>query len=140
MSIAVAVADSKEGREALRAAAEEAREQGTDLVVVNLALGDLDTGALPAGLRHEVVNRMGSADNDPVEVVLDALEERPEVTRLVIGLRRRSPIGKAVLGSTSQRLLLESPVPVLAVKPAPGVTFSGAAPSGRRRRRARPRR
>ena len=116
MSILVAVADSKEGREALRAAAEEARNQGTDLVVVNLGLGDLEPGALPADLRHEVVNRMGGADNDQVEVVLDALEGRPEVTRLVIGLKRRSPLGKAVLGSTSQRLLLESPVPVLAVK------------------------
>jgi hypothetical protein len=116
LSIAVAVADSKEGREALRAATEEARSQGTGLVVVNLALGDLDTSTLPADVSHEVVNRMGSADNDQVEVVLDALEERPDVTRLVIGLKRRSPIGKAVLGSTSQRLLLESPVPVLAVK------------------------
>ena len=116
MSIAVAVADSKEGREALRAAAEEAQSQGTELVIVNLALGDLDAADLPADLRHEVVNRMGGADNDQVEVVLDALEARPDVTRLVIGLKRRSPLGKAVLGSTSQRLLLESPVPVLAVK------------------------
>ncbi|WP_344994490.1 universal stress protein, partial [Tsukamurella soli] len=35
---------------------------------------------------------------------------------LVIGVKRRSPLGKAVLGSVSQRLLLHSPIPVLAVK------------------------
>jgi len=31
-------------------------------------------------------------------------------------MKRRSPIGKALLGSLSQRLLLEADVPVLAVK------------------------
>ncbi len=118
MSILVAVADSKEGQAALAAAAAEAQQLNTDLVVVNLALHALDVSALPTTLEHEVVNRLGSTDADQVDVVLDALEKRPEVTRLVIGLRRRSPIGKAVLGSTSQRLLLESPIPVLAVKTA----------------------
>ncbi len=118
MSILVAVADSKEGQAALTAAAEEAQQLSTDLVVVNLTLRALDVSALPATLDHEIVNRMGSGDADHVDVVLDALESRPEVTRLVIGLRRRSPLGKAVLGSTSQRLLLEAPIPVLAVKTA----------------------
>jgi nucleotide-binding universal stress UspA family protein len=116
VSVLVAVADSKEGRQALVEAAAEARQLGTDLVIVNLTLSTLDTSALPADLEHEVVNRLGSTDVDQVDVVLDALEQRPAVTRMVIGLRRRSPIGKAVLGSISQRLLLESPVPVLAVK------------------------
>ncbi|MBT1191220.1 universal stress protein [Rhodococcoides kroppenstedtii] len=41
----------------------------------------------------------------------------PEVTRLVIGIRKRSRVGKALLGSTSQRLLMLSPVPVLTVRP-----------------------
>lgn len=116
MSVLVAVADSREGRQALLDGADEARRLGVDLVVVNLGLARLDASALPEGLPYEVVDRSGAADADPVETVLAAIEDRPEVTRLVVGVRRRSPIGKAVIGSVAQRLLLESPVPVLSVK------------------------
>jgi nucleotide-binding universal stress UspA family protein len=116
MSVLVAVTDSKEGRQALADGALEAKQLGTDLVVVNLMSRSLDTSALPDDLVHDVVNPHGTDDVDQVDVVLNTLQSRPDVTRLVVGLRRRSPIGKAVLGSIAQRLLLESLVPVLAVK------------------------
>ena len=116
MTVLVAVPDSKEGRHALLAAAEEARLLSTDLLILNLTLGSLDVSALPADVAHEVVDRAGPEDRDPADAVLDEIKERPDIVRLVLGIRRRSPIGKALLGSLSQRLLLESPIPVVAVK------------------------
>ncbi|WP_337061402.1 universal stress protein [Kineococcus sp. G2] len=128
MSVMVAVTDSAEGQNALEAAYAEAKRLGTDLVVVNLRLSALDVSEAPEGLRLEVVDRR--ARRNTAEAVLDALAERSgRVERLVIGVRRRSPVGKAVLGSLSQELLMEADVPILAVKlPRPGK--DGAAADG----------
>jgi nucleotide-binding universal stress UspA family protein len=112
MSIVVAVPDSAEGSHALSAAVAEAELLGTDLVVVNLGLRPLDTSAYG---EVTVVNRSGRGDQDQAEVVLGVISER-KASRLVIGVRRRTPVGKALLGSVSQQLLLRSPVPVLAIK------------------------
>lgn len=90
----------------------------TDLVVLNLGLSKINPTGLPTDIDTTVVERSGPGDHDPADVVLDYLSAHPAVSRLVIGIKRRTPVGKAVFGSVSQRLLLESPVPVLAVKPA----------------------
>jgi hypothetical protein len=34
--------------------------------------------------------------HDPADVVLEYVKEHPEITRLVIGIKRRTPVGKAV--------------------------------------------
>jgi nucleotide-binding universal stress UspA family protein len=115
MSVLVAVPDSPEGIAALAAGVAEADLLNTDLIVVNLALKALDTSSLPTGTQVKVIERAGRSDRDPAEAVLDEIKTH-DVSRLVIGLKRRSPVGKALLGSISQRLLLESPVPVVAVK------------------------
>jgi nucleotide-binding universal stress UspA family protein len=112
MSIIVAVPDSPEGAQALSVAVAEAKLLGTDLVVVNLGLRPLDTSAYS---ELTVLNRSGRGDQDQAAVVLDAIAER-KASRLVIGMKRRTPVGKALIGSLSQQLLLRSPVPVLAVK------------------------
>lgn len=115
MPIIAAVPDSPEGIAALHAGVAEARRLGTDLLVVNLALRPIDIGDLPADVKVEILERKGRDDRDPVDAVLDEIAIRG-AERLVIGVKRRSPVGKAILGSVSQRLLLESPIPVLAVK------------------------
>ena len=116
MSVLVAVTDSPEGLAALEAAANEAATLNVPLTAINLTSADLDTSRLAAGVPVEVVVPSGGSDVDEVEQVLQVLEDSPEVTRLVVGVRKRSPIGKAVLGSIAQRLILESTVPVLSVK------------------------
>jgi nucleotide-binding universal stress UspA family protein len=115
MTVLVAVPDSPEGVAALAAAVAEAELLDTDLVAVNLALKPLDTSTIPSTVKLTVLERHGKSDRDPADAVLADIQER-RAQRLVIGVKRRSPVGKALLGSISQRLLLESPIPVLAVK------------------------
>ncbi|WP_311380638.1 universal stress protein [Arthrobacter sp. ISL-69] len=51
--------------------------------------------------------------------MIDASYEE-DVELIVIGVRRRSPVGKLFLGSTAQRVILEAGCPVTAVKPDVG--------------------
>ena len=68
-----------------------------------------------AGLdvEHEVRQAMGA---DVAEEMLRVVDDtRAQV--LVIGIRHRTPVGKMIMGSVAQQVLLDAPCPVLAVKP-----------------------
>ncbi len=54
--------------------------------------------------------------DDPADDLITAAEESG-ASLIVIGLRRRTPVGKLILGASAQRILLDAPCPVLAVKP-----------------------
>ncbi|RJK96288.1 universal stress protein [Vallicoccus soli] len=130
MTIVVGYVPKAEGRAALRRAAEEARLRRTKLVVLNSHRGGRDLDAeenarseaelarvgeelAAAGVEHEV--RQLVRGLEPAEDLI-AVAEEESADFIVIGLRRRSPVGKLILGSNAQRILLDAPCPVLAVK------------------------
>lgn len=130
MSIIVGYVPTKEGRSALKRAGEEAKLRRTKLVVVNSHRGGRDFNADDAqrfetlleqvkseldaaGIEHEV--RALVRGNEPSEDLIEVAEES-DADFIVIGLRRRSPVGKLILGSNAQKILLDASCPVLAVK------------------------
>ena len=52
---------------------------------------------------------------EPAEDLIVVAEET-SASLIIIGLRTRTPVGKLILGSNAQRILLDAPCPVLAVK------------------------
>ncbi len=114
--IVVGYSSRPEGRAALRRALSEATLRGAGLVVLHGPDDDLDelTADLQgSGLPYEL--KASAPDSDPAEDLLD-LAEGTSAAFIVIGLRRRSPVGKLLLGSNAQRVLLDASCPVLAVK------------------------
>ena len=129
MTVAVAYFDSDRGRAALRYAAEEARFRDQPLVVLRI-IGGVDevTEEDPAVLERVGAELSDYADVswtlrtapegfDTAEALLDLAEE-VDASLLVIGARQRTRVGKLLLGSTVQRVLLEAQLPVLVVKTA----------------------
>jgi nucleotide-binding universal stress UspA family protein len=116
--IVVGYSSKPEGRAALRRAVSEARLRGAALVVVNTS-SEVDTDG---GLASELAASGVSYDIKTPNEMHDSAEElirtaeATDADFIVIGLRRRSPVGKLLLGSNAQRVLLDAACPVLAVK------------------------
>ena len=133
MAVVVGYVPTKEGRAALRRASEESLLRRTKLIVINSNRGGKDFDASEAhrfeaellavqtqldeaGVEHEV--RQLVRGNEPAEDLIEVAEE-VNADFIVIGLRRRTPVGKLILGSNAQRILLDATCPVLAVKAGP---------------------
>ena len=130
MAIVVGYVPTKEGRAALRRAADESLLRKSKLIVINSQRGGRDYDGAEAerfetelsrvqsqldevGIEHEV--RQLVRGNEPAEDLI-AVAEEESADFIVIGLRRRTPVGKLILGSNAQRILLDASCPVLAVK------------------------
>lgn len=119
--IVVGFVRTPEGRAALAAGIEEAKRRGATLVVSHVGSGPDDTDDLKdlrpqleeGGVPFEI--RTDYAGLSPADHLVN-LAESTDAVLVVIGLRRRSAVGKLILGSNAQRILLGAPCPVLTVK------------------------
>jgi nucleotide-binding universal stress UspA family protein len=130
MKIVVGFVKSAPGKAALDRAIEEAQlRQATLVVVHSMEGGDKEGAEEVLAYREElekVEQRLRDLDvpneihefvrgQTPSEDLIQcARDEKADL--IVIGLRRRSPVGKLLLGSNAQEILLDAECPVLAVK------------------------
>jgi nucleotide-binding universal stress UspA family protein len=129
-SVVVGWIQTPEGRAAVDAAVEETRRRSGRLVVVHSARGGRDEepsavvdlrdalDELKARLIDEgldVTVRDLVRGKDPADDLIEVADQEGAAL-IVIGLRRRSPVGKLLMGSNAQEILLRADCPVLAVK------------------------
>ena len=128
MVIVVGYYPAAPGRAALQRAIEEALSRNSRLVVVNSSRGDalvdkrfaqgedvsqLETTLRESGVEWQLMQPVRG--HDAAEEILEAAESA-RADLIVIGMRHRTPVGKLVMGSTAQRVLLGARCPVLSVK------------------------
>lgn len=131
MKIVAGFLRSAEGRAALQRAIEEAKLRGAELLLVHSEKGgplyeqtDVreyrdELEQAEQRLKDEGVSYRRKEFTDggnPSDDLLRVANEE-DADMIVLGIRRRSPVGKLILGSTAQEVLLKSDCAVLAVKP-----------------------
>ena len=129
MTILVAYVARPEGQAALDKGIEIATRRNEALVVVNAGPGGKDdTGVVDGYEGDRLAERLTKL---PVQAEfkqfvrgrsaveeIEELVQQLQVSVLVIGLRRRTAVGKLLLGSTAQEILMTVSCPVLCVKAA----------------------
>jgi nucleotide-binding universal stress UspA family protein len=126
MNIVLGYVPSPPGLAAAERATHYAQLEGAHLTVVAtgdyadpVVADDRDTDELAerlttAGVEHDI--RRPEDGLSAAESIL-AIAEEVKADLIVIGTRRRSPVGKLLTGSTAQAVILGADCPVLAVKP-----------------------
>ncbi len=129
MTIVVGFIDTPEGHRALDLAIDEARSKDARLVVAHSmrgghrdaseevlhyqdALDEVDRRLKELGIDHEIHEYVRG--QNPAQDLLDAASSF-EAGLIVIGYRRRTATGKAILGSHAHDVLMGAHCPVLAI-------------------------
>lgn len=130
MSVVVGYIPTPEGQAALQRAIAESRLRNLKLVIVNsrdngkqvsgqekaqyeLELAAVEKDVEQAGIEYEI--RTMARGTLPSEDLIEVAEDT-RAALIVIGMRRRSPVGKLFLGSNAQEVLLSADCAVLSVK------------------------
>lgn len=128
MTVLVAYAPRPEGQAALDKGLEIAKRRNEHLIVVNAGPGGTkeDLSVADAQDAERVQELLAKSDlnaefkqfvrGKSAVSEIEALVDSQQVSVLVIGLRKRSAVGKLILGSVAQDILLSVSCPVLAVK------------------------
>ena len=127
MTILVAYAPRPEGQAALEKGIEIAQRRNERLMVVNATPGDGNDASMASAHDADRVEKLLAASKVDAEFKqfgrgkstveeIEALVDSLPASLLIIGIRKRSPVGKLILGSVAQELLLSVSCPVLAVK------------------------
>ena len=128
MTILVAYVPRPEGRAALDKGIEIATRRNERLVVINAGPGGRqeDPNIVNGYEVERVEERLAKLPvqaefkqfvrgNSTIDEIIGLVESQ-QVSVLVIGLRKRTAVGKLLLGSMAQEILMTAPCPVLAVK------------------------
>ena len=130
MTVLIGYVPTPVGEAALTHGLAEAAVRGEDVVILNSprrgstvdahlvddrTAAELVERAREAGVAASVDHADHGAD---IVDTFEAVLQRTKASVVVIGMRRRSPVGKLMMGSDAQRLLLSLDAPILAVKSA----------------------
>ena len=128
MTILLAYVSRPEGRAALNKAIEISKERNEPLLIVNASPGgpQEDASLVPAFEVEEIEAELAAKGiqaefkqyvrgNNAVDEINEMVETR-DISLLIIGLRKRTAVGKLLLGSVAQEILMTVSCPVLCVK------------------------
>ena len=128
MTILVAYAPRPEGQAALDQGIEIAKQRQELLLVVNASPGgEREDPAMADTLDYARIGDLLAASGVRYELKqfvrgksaaaeIQTLTETLPISMVIIGLRKRSAVGKLLLGSMAHDILMSVPCPVLAVK------------------------
>lgn len=125
MTILIAFSHSQEGHAALAHGIHLSAKEDQHLVVFSFDTpSTADDGAIAAENLPEGMDAAGLTvswrgpdhrSHDPAGDLLDTAEQL-KASAIVVGVRRRSRVGKLILGSQAQKIIIDANVPVVAVK------------------------
>jgi nucleotide-binding universal stress UspA family protein len=130
MKILVGYENSNVANQALEVAIKHARAFNAQLIVVTSMKGGPEVPRKTFDIAEKTLERAKSAVKKegvacdtrlsvqglPPGEDLVEIAEKYDVEEIVIGVKRRSKVGKMIFGSNAQYIILKAPCPVVAVK------------------------